>query len=59
MKPVVLKPDHKEDLNHSAPKKVVEEDTFEQDWANGISGDEFLRRVHEHIRKLYATQPKK
>ena len=59
MKPVVLKPEHKEDLNHSAPKKVVEEDTFEKDWANGISGDEVVKRVHEHIEKLYASRNKK
>jgi hypothetical protein len=31
----------------------AETDTFENDWKTAISGDEFVRRTHEHIRKLY------
>jgi len=33
-------------------------DTFEEDWKNTISGDEFVRRSHEHIKKLYAIRDK-
>ena len=58
MKPVVVKPEHKKDLNQTTPKKEVEEDTFEKDWANGISGEEVIKRVHEHIEKLYASRKK-
>lgn len=28
-------------------------DTFEEDWENAISGEEFVRRVHEHIDRWY------
>jgi len=59
MKPKVLTPEKNEHLVRTVPKKTEEEDTFEKDWANAISGEEFLRRVHEHIRKLYASRPKK
>jgi|GEM_PF-3217338 len=59
MKDRILASEKKEHLVRTAPKKMKEEDTFEKDWANGISGEEFLRRVHEHIRKLYASRPKK
>ena len=31
---------------------------FERLWKNSISGDEFVRRVHEHIKKLYALRDK-
>jgi len=31
-------------------------DTFEEDWKKAISGEEFVRRAHEHIRKLYALR---
>jgi len=29
---------------------------FETLWKNSISGDEFVRRTHEHIKKLYALR---
>ena len=28
-------------------------DTFEEDWKNTISGDEFVRRVHKHIEEWW------
>jgi len=31
-------------------------DTFEEDWENAISGDELVKRVHEHIDKWYASK---
>jgi hypothetical protein len=31
---------------------------FEQDWENAISGDELVRRVHQHIDELYAQNEK-
>ena len=33
-------------------------DTFEDDWKRAISGEEFVRRAHEHIKKLYAQRDK-
>lgn len=60
MKSEVLNPENKKRLIRTAPKMTVEEvDTFEKDWANAISSDEFWKRVHQHIEKLYATPPKK
>jgi hypothetical protein len=38
--------------------KKTEADTFEDDWGKAISGDEFVRRAHEHIKKLYALRDK-
>ena len=31
---------------------------FEQMWQNSISGDEFVRRTHEHIKDLCAIRDK-
>ena len=31
-------------------------DTFEKEWNNAISGNEFVQRAHEHIKKLYALR---
>jgi len=31
----------------------TEKQRFERLWKNSITGDEFVRRVHEHIDKLY------
>jgi hypothetical protein len=48
-------------LNVSLRKKKkteTEKQTFEQMWQKSISGDEFERRVHEHIEKLYALRDK-
>ena len=42
-----------------ATNKKDVDSSFEEDWRNGITGEEFLRQVHEHIRKLYASRPKK
>lgn len=59
MKAKVIKPQKKEHVVRTASIKKVAEDSFEQDWANSISSDEFWKRVHQHIEKLYATPPKK
>ncbi|MFT4061885.1 MAG: hypothetical protein QM642_05950 [Edaphocola sp.] len=59
MKAKVLSPEKPERTARIAPQTAKADDSFEEDWKNGISGDEFLRRVHEHIRKLYASRPKK
>jgi len=32
----------------------AEKEEFERIWETAISGDEFERRVHKHIDKLYA-----
>ncbi|MDR2205709.1 MAG: hypothetical protein LBE36_06085 [Flavobacteriaceae bacterium] len=43
----------------SIPKKEktkIENQTFEQMWQKSISGDEFVKRSHEHIEKLYALR---
>jgi len=40
-------------------RPAIADTSFEEDWANGISGEEFVKRVHDHIRELYASQPKK
>ena len=29
---------------------------FTKLWANSISGDEFLKRTHQHIKELYARE---
>lgn len=31
-------------------------DTFEEDWENAISGEELVRRVHEHIDRWHAKK---
>lgn len=57
MKTKVLESEKVENSVHNNPK-VEEHDTFEEDWKNGISGEEVVKRVHEHLRKLYASQKK-
>lgn len=59
MKAKVLVSPKKERAVRTASKKVEVEDSFEKDWENGISGDEFWKRVRQHIEKLYAAPPKK
>lgn len=59
MKAKVLSPKKVERPLRAVPKTMETDDSFEEDWKNGISGEEFLRRVQEHIRKLYASKPKK
>ncbi|MDR0793321.1 MAG: hypothetical protein LBE82_08420 [Chitinophagaceae bacterium] len=39
-------------------KAEISKQDFEQMWENAISGDEFVRRAHEHIKKLYALRDK-
>jgi len=39
-------------------EKENEKLRFEQMWQNAISGEEFVRRAHEHIKKLYAQRDK-
>jgi hypothetical protein len=41
--------------------KIVDDDKilFEQMWKNAISGDEFVKKTHEHIENLYALRDKK
>ena len=39
-------------------KTVTENQQFERMWQNSISGEEFVRRTHEHIEKLYAIREK-
>jgi len=53
MKPQVLTPEKNEHLVRTVPKKTEEEDTFENDWANGISGGEVVKIVHEHIKEWW------
>ena len=36
----------------------TEKQQFEQMWKNTISGEEFERKAHEHIKKLYALRDK-
>jgi hypothetical protein len=45
----------------SAPqheKEETDKERFERLWKDSISGDEFERRAHEHIKKLYALRDK-
>ena len=39
-------------------KIETEEQRFERLWKNSITGNEFVRRAHEHIKKLYALRDK-
>ena len=32
---------------------------FERKWQHSISGDEFVKKTHEHIEKLYAARDNK
>ena len=32
---------------------------FEKEWQYSISGDEFLKKTHEHLKNLYAARDKK
>jgi hypothetical protein len=34
-------------------KNSVELDSFEEDWKNGISGEEFVERVHVKIKEWW------
>jgi hypothetical protein len=34
-------------------KNSVELDSFEEDWKNGISGEEFVARVHVKIKEWW------
>ena len=38
---------------HPRVAQIVD-DSFEQNWSNAISGDELVKRVHNHIDELYA-----
>ena len=58
MKPIVVNSEDKKRIDRTVSKKKVEEDTFEEDWANGISGEEALKQVHQHIENLYASRKK-
>jgi len=40
----------------SENEKHTKIDTFEKEWSNAISGDEFVQRAHTHIKKLYALR---
>jgi len=31
---------------------------FEKIWQNSISGDEFVKKTHEHLKSLYAARDK-
>ena len=39
-------------------RTASKDDAFEEDWKNGISGDEFLKEIQSHIKKLYASKAK-
>ena len=39
-------------------KVATEHQEFEQMWEKSISGEEFVRHAHEHIKKLYALRDK-
>jgi len=45
---------------YSQKNKEIEKgkQQFEQIWQNAISGEEFERGAHEHIKKLYALRDK-
>jgi hypothetical protein len=47
----------KEIEKHPRIARVVD-DTFEQDWNQAISGDELVKRVHNHIDELYVQAEK-
>ena len=34
----------------------IKKTEFAKLWANSISGDEFLKRAHQHIKELYARK---
>lgn len=36
--------------------KVSTTDPLDDDWTNAISGDEFVKRVHQHIDEKYAQK---
>ena len=37
---------------------AIEKQQFEQMWQSSISGEEFVRQAHEHIKNLYAIRDK-
>ena len=39
--------------------EVEEHDTFEEDWKNGISGEEVVKRVHERIKVWWSENREK
>lgn len=42
----------------TAFSKTASDSSFEEDWKNGVSGEEVVRQTHKHIEKLYATRTK-
>ncbi len=53
MKPIVVNSEDKKRIDRTVSKKKVEEDTFEEDWTNGISGKEVVKIVHEQIKEWW------
>jgi peptide subunit release factor 1 (eRF1) len=52
----VLKEKKQVVVSRKNKRSEVSKQDFEQMWQNAISGDEFVKRVHEHIDKLYAQK---
>jgi hypothetical protein len=46
----------KNEKNELYEEDTFEEDTFEADWERSISGEELVKRVHEHIDRFYANK---
>lgn len=54
MKTKVITPE----IKNTSVRVASKDDAFEEDWKNGISGDEFLKEIQSHIKKLYASKAK-
>lgn len=53
MKTNILTPPKNERPVCTAPKTAVPDDSFEEDWKNGMSGEEVVKRVHEKIEEWW------
>ncbi len=43
-------------LGRTVPDEELDDFLFEKDWQNAISGDEFVKRTHQHIDELYSKE---
>lgn len=53
MKTKVLTPPENERPVRTAPNTVTADGSFEEDWKNGISGEEVVKRVQEKIKEWW------
>lgn len=59
MKTKTLNLDETKPVVRTTSETADVDESFERDWENGLSSEEFWGKVRQHIIKLYASRPKK